>query len=80
MTVKSLVAYEPILPPHHCLQILCGHPLRQNCCQQGHLQRPCSETQGSTGGQGQVRRQVQDRQEQMVHPEAAVLDLFCFSH
>ena len=34
--------------------------------------------QGLTGGQGQVQREVQGQQEQMVLPEAVVLDLFLF--
>lgn len=110
---RALAACGLLLPSCHCPQVLCGYPLGQNCCQQGCLQRPCSQTQGPTRGKGQVwgevRRlwqwmweygftvlhedsfvfcdssshlclfssplQIQDGQEQMVLPEAAVLGL-----
>jgi hypothetical protein len=38
------------------------------------------QTQGQAGGQGQVWGAIQDRDEQMVFPEASLLGIFLFRH
>lgn len=53
---KSQVFCESLkLQSHHAHKVLCEYPLGQSCLQQGHFQRPCSETQGPTEGQDKFK-------------------------
>merc|ERR1712080_798517 len=54
--------------------LLRGHQFRQDQPQQGTAEGPHEEEKGNEHGEDQVRGALQERQEQVVLPEAEVLE------
>merc|ERR1712007_301827 len=61
------------LQPRDAYKVHRRDPLRQDQPQQGDPQGSDEEEEGAHDGEDQVRGEVQERQEQMVLPEAEIL-------
>merc|ERR1712080_66038 len=62
------------LQPRDAHSLLRGHQFRQDQPQQGTVEGPHEEEKGKEHGEDQVRGALQERQEQVVLPEAEVLE------
>merc|ERR1712226_1742049 len=62
------------LQPRDAYSLLRGHQLRQDQLEQGAVEGPHEEEKAKEHGEDQVRGALQERQEQVVLPEAEVLE------
>ena len=68
------------LQPHDANSLYRGHRFRQDKPKQGNLKGSYEEKEGKAHGTNEVRRTVQERKEQVVLPQIAILKRPTYSH